>query len=689
MASVWATLRLGGGRCTRPRLTGRRPVPPPGPAGTRLYSGAASLPKTTSDPTGTEEEIVIPKRKTWDKLAVLQALASTVNRDPTAAHYAFQDDPFLIPTSSNESRLFLLAKESGKKAAQYVIRTYPKFFEKDIADPHIPCLMPEYFGLHVEPQIEEISEAALQERVQLRKVKASVDMFDQLLQAGTPVSLETANQLLDLLCFYGDQEPPREGQPRQSEELGEAITQEEDPEEENETTSRRRGVGQFGMSWRANNNAERIFSLMPEKNAHSYCTLIRGMVKYRAHKKAFDMYTDLSNDRLRADVHAFNALIEAAATVKDLHEEKWALMVDLLKQMAAQKVKPNLQTFNTILKTLKKFGMAGRIPALQTLNEMKAVNIEPSLATYYHLLEIFYKHIPSTKGPAPMIYEIMNEIQGKRFFPQDLDDDKFFQAAMRVCFSLKDLELAYQVHDLMRTGDNWKFIGNDSQRVFYYGKFFGLLCLMEQLDVTLKWYKELIPSVYFPHAQAIVDLLQALDMGSQLDMIPQIWKDSKGFGVSGRAEVKEEILELMARDKHPPELQALFADCAADIKSTHENQDGGRGPSEWTARSLSNIAILFLRAGRTQEAWKMLGLFKKQNRIPRSELLNEFLDSAKEHNNPSQAVEVVQLAGALILPIHEALAQRVMSDFPLSEEQKKILEGLRADSDSDSDSDED
>ena len=40
--------------------------------------------------------------------------------------------------------------------------------------------MPEYF----EPQIEDVSEAALKERIKLKKVKASVDIFDQLLQAG-------------------------------------------------------------------------------------------------------------------------------------------------------------------------------------------------------------------------------------------------------------------------------------------------------------------------------------------------------------------------------------------------------------------------------------------------------------------------------------------------------------------------
>lgn len=43
--------------------------------------------------------------------------------------------------------------------------------------------------------------------------------------------------------------------------------------------------------------------------------------------------------------------------------------------MAAQKVKPNLQTFNTILKCLRRFYSFGRLPALQTFREMKAIGI--------------------------------------------------------------------------------------------------------------------------------------------------------------------------------------------------------------------------------------------------------------------------------------------------------------------------
>ncbi|XP_046311945.1 small ribosomal subunit protein mS39 [Marmota monax] len=648
--------------------------------GCRFYSESAALPKDEGTGVTGIEQVVIPKKKTWDKVAVLQALASTVNRDPTAVPYTFQDDPYLIPTSSVESRSFLLAKKSGENAAKFIINSHPKYFQKDIAEPHILCLMPEYF----EPQIEDVSEAALKERIKLKKVKAAVDMFDQLLQAGTTVSLEATNSLLDLLCYYGDQEPPADfyfQQTEKSEELEQAT-------EENNKRASVKAAHQAGVTWKARNNAERIFALMPEKTARSYCTMIRGMVKHRAYTQALDLYTELLNSRLRADVHTFNALIEARALMaNEKFEEKWNGMLELLKHMSVQKVKPNLQTFNTLLKCLRRFHAFGRMPALQTLREMKAIGIEPSLATYHHIIQMFYQPGSSAKAPSLIIYDIVNELAGKAFSPKDLDDDMFFQSAMSVCSSLKDLELAYEVHGLLNTGDNRKFIGPDLRRNFYYSKFFGLLCLMEHIDVTLKWYKDLVPSVFFPHSQVLIGLLQALDVANRLEVIPQIWKDSKEYGHTYRSNLREEILMLMARDKHPAELQAAFADCAADIRSTYESQEARQTAPEWPATPLNCVAILLLRARRTQEAWRMLGLFRKHNKIPRNELLREFMDSAKESSSPAQALEVVKLASAFSLPICEELTQRLMADFAISAEQKEALGRLAAlSSDSDGDS---
>ncbi|CAO2605385.1 Pentatricopeptide repeat domain-containing protein 3, mitochondrial [Lemmus lemmus] len=547
--------------------------------------------------------------------------------------------------------------------------------------------MPESF----EPQIEDVSEAALKERIRLRKVKASVDLFDQLLQAGTTVSLETTNSLLDLLCYYGDQEPPADYPFQQTEHTENLVKK----KKSKTWLFISKIVHGHSVVSRTQNNAERIFALIPEKNAHSYCTMIRGMVKHRAYAQALNLYTELLNNRLCADVYTFNALIEAKMFMPDeKFEDKWNNILDLLKHMVSQKVKPNLQTFNAVLKGLRKFYLLGRLPALQTLREMKYIGIEPSLATYHHIIHLFYQRANAIKTPSLIIYDIMQELEGRTFSPQDLDDDKFFQSAMNVCSSLRDLELAYQVHRLLNTGDNRKLIGSDLQLNFYYSKFFSLICSMEQIDVTLKWYKDLIPSVFFPHSQTLIGLLQALDVANRLEMVPQIWKDSKEYGHTFRDALRQEILMLMARDKHPPELQVAFADCAADIKSTYESQDARQTVLDWPANSLQCIAVLFLRGGRTQEAWKMLALFKKHNKIPRSEMLEEFMDTAKASESPALAIEVVKLASAFSLPVCESLAQRVMTDFTVDEKQKEALGNFTtsnnsSDGDSSSDSDSD
>ncbi|KAK6493711.1 pentatricopeptide repeat domain-containing protein 3 [Huso huso] len=654
----------------------------------RNYTGSSALNQNAAPalPAGSSEEIVLPRKKKWDKIAVLQALASTVNRDPTAAHYMFQDDPYLFPKTSAEFKLYSLSQESGRNTAKYIINTYPKYFQKDYAEPHIPCLMPEAF----EPQINDISEDALNERIQLRQVKAAVDIFDQLIQGGTTVSLETTNKLLDLLCFYGDRDPVRDDQPEHKE--ADEVEAVQEDFQKRQKGRLRKASDLIGVVWRENNNAERIFNLMPEKNEHSFCSLIRGMVKYGAYTKAFSMYADLLNNRMTADVHTFNALLAAAPNTREKYNEKWELIVETLNQMSEQKVQPNLLTFNAVLKSLRKCGSLARTQSLQTLNEMKALGIEPSLATFDHLLGIFYKAASSVRGPTDMIFEVLDEIEGKSFVARDPDDVYFFSNAMRVCLDLKDVELAYRLHQLLGEGENWKLLGDAFQQSVFYGRFFNLLCMMEHIDMVMKWYKDLIPSLYYPNSQGMMDLLQALDTDSRLDLIPQIWKDIKQLGHTNKADLVEEVLALMARDKQSPEVQASFADCSLAVKSVYEVGDRGRTALEWTASALGNITFLLLRAGRMQEAWGILQLFKENNRIPGEALLAEFLECAKERRDNDLAIDLVKLAASFSLTTTAKFASRVKEEFLLSEEQKKSLEELdvlssdSSGSDSDSDS---
>uniref|UniRef100_A0A3Q3F8K6 Small ribosomal subunit protein mS39 n=2 Tax=Kryptolebias marmoratus TaxID=37003 RepID=A0A3Q3F8K6_KRYMA len=604
------------------------------------------------------ESVVIPRKKTWSKEAVLEALASTVSRDPTAYPYQFQDDSFLSPRTATEFKQFSLSQESGRSAAKYLVNNNPTFFSKHFAEPHIPCLMPETVSL----QLEEVSEEALKERINLRKVTAAVDMYDQLLQAGTAVSMATAHDLLDLICLYCDRDPAQDG-----------VLQEEDANEAVKDERKRRATRSKATSWKPNSNAERIFNLLPERDTRCYSALIRGMVKHRAYEKAFSLYTDLLNNKLTGDVHIFNALILAAPDVHDKYDERWNLITELLNQMNQQSIRPNLQTFNSILKALRNCGYLSRIYAPQALTEMKALGIVPSLATYNHILGVFKKPGSSGISSIDILQDLMSELEGCSFTCRDPDDVLFFSNAMRICLDNKDLDLGYKVHSLVEVGENCRLLGNSYKQSIYYGCFFSLLCLMEHIDVVLKWYKQMIPSLYYPNFLGLRDLLQALDTDNRLDLLPMIWKDVKLFS-HDKLDLEKELLRLMAREKHSPEVQESFAACALDIKSVLE----GRAHMQWTSSSLSDVTTLLLRANKWEQAWEMLQFFKAKNGVPSNALLNRFLSVCQSRGASQRAVELVQLSAAFCLPATPSLATRVLAEFDLTEKQRSVLSELEA-----------
>ncbi|XP_035525803.1 pentatricopeptide repeat domain-containing protein 3, mitochondrial [Morone saxatilis] len=612
------------------------------------------------------ETIVIPRKKTWSKEAVLEALASTVSRDPTAYPYQFQDDPYLYPRTSSEFRINSLAQESGRSAAKYFINTHPKFFTKDFAEPHIPCLMPENLSL----RLEEVSEEALKERISLRRVRAAVDMYDHLLQAGTAVSMETTHDLLDLICIYCDSDPVQEGETQPT------IDTEESGEE---MKSKRKGRfpqwSNRSNNWSKDNNAHRIFNLLPERDTRCYSALIRGMVMHGAHETAFSMYTDLLNNRLNADIHIFNALILATPSVVK-KEETWDRINKLLEQMNQQKVQPNLMTFNSALKALKQSGPTARTQAPYLLNEMKALGIAPSLSSYGHILGIFYKAAYSGSN-TDLLQEIVSELKDTSFTCQDPDDVIFFTNAMKICVQFKDLTLAYEIYSLLEFGDNWKLLGDAHQQSVFYGRFFNLVCQMADIDTVMKWYRKLIPSRFYPNSIGLRNLLQAVQIDSRLDLVPSIWKGIRSVGHSNKINLVEEVVSLMAKEKHSPEVQESFAECALDIKKVFSG-DTVKSNLEWTSVSLSNIIILLLRANKTQQAWDMLNLFKSRNIVPLVGLLDNFLTLCHSEDSPQKAVELVQLSAAFYLPATPRLAERALTLFELTEEQRAILSELKS-----------
>lgn len=79
-----------------------------------------------------EEKIVLPKPIKRGPTDILYALAATVKRDPTAPHFKYIDDPYLIPKSQMAKVNYTLALESGRKAAHFVKSEHPHLFQVNI-----------------------------------------------------------------------------------------------------------------------------------------------------------------------------------------------------------------------------------------------------------------------------------------------------------------------------------------------------------------------------------------------------------------------------------------------------------------------------------------------------------------------------------------------------------------------------
>lgn len=97
-------------------------------------STVAAINKTTSSESAIDEpqKIVIPKKINRGPTDLLYTLSKTVGRDPTAVHYKYHDDPFLIPTSLYNREQYALSQESGKQAAKWIQREHAVLFNVSI-----------------------------------------------------------------------------------------------------------------------------------------------------------------------------------------------------------------------------------------------------------------------------------------------------------------------------------------------------------------------------------------------------------------------------------------------------------------------------------------------------------------------------------------------------------------------------
>jgi pentatricopeptide repeat domain-containing protein 3 len=166
------------------------------------------------------------------------------------------------------------------------------------------------------------------------------------------------------------------------------------------------------------------------------------------------------------DLNTMNSMIYLITITAGLDtEKKLSLMMKRLTEMRDSGIRPNLHTFNTCLNLIKSFGMNQRTPVicLDILKEMEILGIEPSLATYAHVLGIFYPSRDNgrTTQVLEQIIERVEEQKDKLEW-RDKNDSLFFRVAMEKCYQASSTtDNAKRLHAVLNSNNNIKFLSDN------------------------------------------------------------------------------------------------------------------------------------------------------------------------------------------------------------------------------------
>ena len=236
--------------------------------------------------------IKIPKRIERSSTSVLEALGSTVGRDPTAFHYKYMDgklefnvnlllisrilfyfsDPYLLPSNAVSKRIFALSKESGRKAARYMVNKFPDLFEKPSSDPVIPAFLASSLAAHQKPEKATVDD--LLARLRAGAHAAAMDVYRDI-QVADPaaISQEVRQEMLERLCWHNGDD-----------------AQDSDLFEETWFAYYLQKEGR--RKWNAAGPAPEIFRSM-QKTPEAYATMICAMAKFNNMDAAYAMFQEM------------------------------------------------------------------------------------------------------------------------------------------------------------------------------------------------------------------------------------------------------------------------------------------------------------------------------------------------------------------------------------------------------------
>ncbi|KAL6731955.1 hypothetical protein Aduo_002770 [Ancylostoma duodenale] len=643
----------------------------------RTFSAEAASEKRTP-------KVTIPPAIQRGPTDLLRALSETVGVDTTAPHFAFIDDPAMIPSTAATKRNYYMAKEMGKRAARQLAEEWPTLFALDRDEPYLPAFRPQK---PADPLKVAPTEENLLSMIDKREVEDAAMLYERMRAENVEVSQKTQMELFHLVTYYNGKNVPF---CEWEEWHGMRAFGENDPN-----------------TWTQAGLADLLYEVLPH-TPETTSTMIAGLVKFATSEstaRAQELFKELSSTSTPCQ-EAYNALISVSS---------WKDAQSLMKDMAKKKVKPTERTWNSLLNAATKLdNLSERLPAFEkVIGEMVAVGAVPSLESYQIILNSISHSLPSSDAKdaekkrdsaltvaISWLSEMLSDLEQR----SSLDvlsskDHLFFLDAMGVVHQAGNLDVAERLIKLYEGSTNHvKMPALTSEGIFYNRYLLLFLERTASMEEVEKKYKELVPRLVGVSRQLTLAMTDKLKQSPRWSLLVRLIED----GVCARQMVDVRIGQIfrdLLIDTHYQALSVEHREEYANLirrlvdiwiefsRFTEERQR--RMQLKLSPSMIAECALLLNRIGDSQKAYELLEMLLDPEAsegdeatvlnagYPRHSAMFELFEDALREHDPYKAATCLEiLSSSMPRNKLEPLVQRIQDRCHLSADQIRILSGF-------------
>lgn len=556
----------------------------------KLRYSATSSQRTEEPATDTRPTLEIPTRVHREPTSILRALADTVNYDPTfTSGMPLIDDPDMHQPSRHFAKMFVLSEASGKGVAEHMASTFSQYLQHDKSAPTVEAFTPKTL-------LTGDTEEALKERLDLDMVKDARSIYSNMIAEGKSISPEIKLQYLDALCRFNSKD-----------------------EDYYKTMPEKYFFSEEQDHWRPIPEVTELFEELRSTHPQAYISMICGMCSYKNHREAHDLYLQGQEEGILFPIdvhnHILSGLVGLFSNIETIKEEVEKILVYLENNG----IRPNLQTFNNILCQLKLLPpYTDRYSySLKLLSEMRCCHIDPSPATYYHLLQMVYR----TQHPrySDLLSYTVDELsKQKPILVQDAEDNKYFLMAMAAARQTNDVDLAKRLYKLAWRGCNKALLGSELERYRFHNYYLLTLIASEPIDTIMEAYNDLVPRVYIPESKSWKALYEAIELYDGYQYVPQIYQDLKFYNSLPHNNQSTLLSKLLAPKHAKPEILQLLAEVADDMYNLSLSDLSPHNVNIMTADVYSNFIQLALNMDDVDKAYDWFMKYRSANHMKRN-----------------------------------------------------------------------